>query len=366
MAGRKKLATLKGDGPNEHQSSEKGRKCDSKRGKEVSEVKGSYMSEDCTDSDVSSDEEVIGAVGMWSSASKKGRKGKEIVYICTGGKKQCGKVIEGREKCIMCESCGGWFHTHCQELSPGAIDALESFELPWVCMACRVDLRQKRRMERKIDRCIDARMKDMEKSIREQIDESEKRLAKKFAESKQQSTIELDQKVVDELKNIETNVTKEIGRSSDSVKKVVAEQERKVDRSHNVIIHNIPESENVNSKEHDLTIVKEMIDAICGKDSGVKVEKVFRLQANSSAVNPSERQTRPRLLLVRFEKKEHADLVLKRRFGLREAGFPNKYINKDLPREQREAVRKLRQELKENGKDAFKIFRGRVVPRDGE
>ena len=177
----------------------------------------------------------------------------------------------------------------------------------------------------------------------------------------------MDQKVVDELKIIETNVTKEIGRSSDSVKKVVAEQERKVDRSHNVIIHNVPESENVNnSREDDLMIVKEMTEAICGKDSGVKVEKVFRLQGNSSAVISSKRLTRPRLLLVRFEKKEHAELVLKRRFGLRDAGFPNKYINKDLPREQREAERKLRQELKEKGKDAFKIFRGRVVPRDGE
>ena len=69
------------------------------------------------------------------------------------------------------------------------------------------------------------------------------------------------------------------------------------------------------------------------------------------------------VLLVRLEKKEHADLLLKMRFNLREAGFVNIYINKDLPREEREKERLPRQELKEKGKDTHVIFRGRVVPR---
>ena len=51
----------------------------------------SSESEEDSDLDVSSDEEeVIGAVGMWSSTTKKGRKGKKVEYVCTGGKKQCG------------------------------------------------------------------------------------------------------------------------------------------------------------------------------------------------------------------------------------------------------------------------------------
>ena len=58
----------------------------------------SSKSEENSDSDASSDvEEVIGAVGMWSSTTKKGWKEKKVEYVCTGGKKT-GKVIEGKEK----------------------------------------------------------------------------------------------------------------------------------------------------------------------------------------------------------------------------------------------------------------------------
>ena len=94
------------------------------------------------------------------------------------------------------------------------------------------------------------------------------------------------------------------------------------------------------------------------------MEKAIRLQGREG--NGSEGMSRPRLLLVRFQKKEHAELVLSNRFGLREAGFKNMYINKDLTKEQRENERKLREELKEKGRDTHMIFRGRVVPRERE
>ena len=328
-------------------------------------VSGESQSDENTNSDVSSDEEeVIGAVGMWSSASRKGQKGNKVVYICAGGKKQCGKVIEGKEKCIMCESCGGWFHPHCQDLSTGALDALEVYKLPWVCISCLAEIKEKRRLERRIDRQIEIRMKNMEKVIKEQMDKTEERLTQKFTETKQQTTAELDQKIVEGLKNVETHVTKEIGRSSDSVKKVVTEQERKLDRSHNVIIHNVPEGEEgtaADKKGYIQKKVMEITKAICGCDSDLKIERAFRLQGRE--VRTAEQQARPRLLLVRFEKKEHADLVLQKRFGLREAGFPNTYINRDLPREEREKERQLRQELREKGRDTHMIFRGRVVLR---
>ena len=61
-------------------------------------VKGSVDERECSgsegdsDTDVSNtDEEVIGTVGMWSGATKKSRKGKQIVYICAGGRKNVEK-----------------------------------------------------------------------------------------------------------------------------------------------------------------------------------------------------------------------------------------------------------------------------------
>ena len=210
-------------------------------------------------------------------------------------------------------------------------------------------------------------MKDMEKVLKAQLQESEKRLAQKFSNCKQQSVTEFDKRIEEGLKNVETNVTKEIGRRSDTVMKAVAEQERKVDRSHNVVMHNIPERESGSAterREHDLQIIKQITDGICGKENDLKVEKAIRLQGKEG--KGSEGMSRPRLLLARFQKKEHAELVLSNRFGLREAGFKNMYINKDLSKEQCEIERKLREELKEKGRDTHMIFRGRVVPRERE
>ena len=332
------------------------------------EVEDGSDSEDNSDTEVSSEEEeVIGEAGTWSSATKKGRKAKQVVYICDGGRKKCGKVIQRNEKCIFCECCGKWFHIKCQELCVEAVNVLVAYKLPWVCGSCRRDLKLKRTLESKIDGCIETKMKEIEKVIKVQIEESEKRLTQKFTACKQQSASEFDKRIEEGLKNVETNVTKEIGRRSDKVMKAVAEQERKVDRSHNIIMHNIPEHEGgsaTEKREHDLLMIKKITEGICGKENELKVERAIRLQGREE--RDSERQSRPRLLLVRFEKKEHADLVLSNRFGMREAGFKNMYINKDLSKEQREQEWKLRAELKEKGKDTHMIFRGRVIPRNRE
>ena len=264
----------------------------------------------------------------------------------------------------MCECCAGWFHTDCQDLSASAVYALETYELPWICISCRAELKQKRRLVRRIDRQVEVRMKGMEKVITSQIDETEQRLTRKLSDLGLQSTKELDQKLEVGLKNVESNVTKEIGKSSDEVKKAVVEHERRVDRSHNVIMHNIPECEGgtvAEKMEHDQEQVKKIINSICENDREIRVERVFRLQRRDANSNP---EPRPRLLLVRFEKKKDADLVMKNRFGLRHAGYPNTYINRDLSKEEREKEWLLRQELKKKGRETHMIFRGRVVPRN--
>ena len=56
-------------------------------------------------------------------------------------------------------------------------------------------------------------------------------------------------------------------------------------------------------------------------------------------------------------------MLMKRRTQLKDVGFPNVYLTKDLSPEEREAQKKLRQELEEKGKETHKIFRGKVLPR---
>ena len=51
------------------------------RGPRIVRSEDSSDGEDISSTDVSSDEETVGG---WSTATKKGRKGKQIVYICAG------------------------------------------------------------------------------------------------------------------------------------------------------------------------------------------------------------------------------------------------------------------------------------------
>ena len=75
-------------------------------------------------------------------------------------------------------------------------------------------------------------------------------------------------------------------------------------------------------------------------------------------------QSRPRLLLVKFEKKEDADMLFKNRFGLKDKGYPNTYINRDMSLEERLRQKKLGEELIQKGKDMHKISRGKVIPKN--
>ena len=63
------------------------------------------------------------------------------------------------------------------------------------------------------------------------------------------------------------------------------------------------------------------------------------------------------------QKEGKVDILMQRRTNLNKVGFPNVYLTRDLPPEEREEQKILMQELKDKGKDTHKIFRGKVVPR---
>ena len=56
--------------------------------------------------------------------------------------------------------------------------------------------------------------------------------------------------------------------------------------------------------------------------------------------------------------------LMKLRHFLKNSGFANIYKSRDLPPEEREIQRKLREELKVKGRTTHCLFRGRVVPKD--
>ena len=91
----------------------------------------------------------------------------------------------------------------------------------------------------------------------------------------------------------------------------------------------------------------------------MKAERLIRLG------KPREEPgTKPRLLLVTLQSTDQVEQVYQKRFGLKEAGLTNIYVTKDLPPVEREAQRKLRQELAAKGRDKYCIFRGSVILRE--
>ena len=121
-----------------------------------------------------------------------------------------------------------------------------------------------------------------------------------------------------------------------------------------MIIHNIPESDSDDPKarvEHDLKELSRITHALCGEAVSIKSARAFRLN-RQQRTDQNEINRRPRLLLIKLEREEDAEALLNKRFGLREAGFPNVYITKDLSRQEREKQWKLREEWKKKGKDS--------------
>ena len=116
-------------------------------------------------------------------------------------------------------------------------------------------------------------------------------------------------------------------------------------------------------KGHDLEVFKKVVSSLIGDQEDVKVEKIFRLGKRETA--RESQATKPRLMLIKPKEKRHVNWTCSSRDVSisKEVGFPNVYLTRDLPPQEREVQKKLREELKDKGKETHKIFRGKVVPR---
>ena len=345
--------------------------------------------------------------GAWSPAT--GRSKKKLT--CKGGKKVCGLPLSGTD-CIRCDGCKHWFHPKCQELSVEAFAAISKYEFLWLCMDCKPDLMAilgagkylETRIadaERKIiesvneakcssdfQRNIESRIEMIEKTFAE-IKEQQTRvessiqeqkaavqempkvsqdLRKSFAEIKEQqirveSSIQEQKVAVQEM----PKVSQDLQSSAAQLKKFV-ESKEKEDRGANLILHNIPESKSVDidvRKKYDTDSFYNVAAALLGDTSAVEVDQVIRLGKKGEVPNSNtDTEPKPRLMLIKLKRKECVDDLIKRRTKLKDVGFPNVYLTRDLSPEERAKHKSLRDELEQKGRSTHVIFRGRVVPRN--
>ena len=144
-------------------------------------------------------------------------------------------------------------------------------------------------------------------------------------------------------------------------------RDEKVVRERNILLHNIPESNSSSPelrKRYDQDSFQNVVEALLGEGSTMEVENVIRLGRRQQDGNTMEDQ-KPRLMLIKLRDRRDVEELMKNRWSLKDRGFENIYLTRDLPPEEREARRKLRQELTEKGKETHMIFQGKVVPRQG-
>ena len=287
----------------------------------------------------------------WFEAGKKGKPSKKVRFICRGGDEVCDKEIGAKEKCIECEACMEWFHPKCQDLSERAFDAIDEFKLFWICKRCHERMRDVLDTGRKLEACVEM---------------AEKRITKAVMETKRQTADEMLKQTEDQLKRMQEQVAEQMQSTSVMLKKAVQKQEKEGERAKNLIIFGLKESSKEDpseKKEEDKMNITELSKAVCGEEVDLKILDIVRLgkKGEDRSASASEK---PRLILVKFETKDDADKLFRKRFGLKDAGHTNVYVNRDVSKEEREIQYKLREELKRKGRETHRIFQGRVIPRD--
>ena len=323
-----------------------------------------------------------GSDSEWEKVDRKGKR--KVRYICRGGKnKVCGLAFSGKEDAIKCDACKGWFHPRCQELSTEAFKALSKHDLLWVCMECKPSLlsmielgsRIESRVaeaERKILNALsDSKpAKDLGKGLEEKIADMEKTVVGKIKEHEKAVTSSLEEQrgVFQSV----PKVTSELKKSAEQLKKVVDMKDDRTARELNILVHNLPESNSEDPqkrKEHDEGLFRSMARALVSGPADMDVKKIFRLGKKREIGNQGENEVsepKPRLMMVTLNSKEYVSELMKNRWSLKDEGFPNIYLTRDLPPEERELQKNLRKELAAKGKESHRIFRGKVIPKRKE
>ena len=325
--------------------------------------------------------------------------------ICSGGpNKVCGNPVKDGDAGVGCDKCHEWFHTACQGIPKPAVKALEKFEcLAWLCTRCKSDLKDKHKrtlprqneyLELTINQLekmlqthmelVSSSVQAQEKLVQEQTSmlEKSKEMCKNIA-SDQLKTMESTFRqqtasYADAVKGTCTEVTKMVQSqiaslpkpSSDRNNKVAQDLSRALDdhldrekRKANLVVHNLPEQDGSSlseRSENDITLFTAMLREVM--KINVSASKSFRV---------GKRHTdRPRLLIVTLDNPASKHDILRYAPQLRNSDtYGNIYISPDLTQKEREANKKLREELssrRKAGESNLVIKGGRIVQVPGK
>ena len=296
-------------------------------------------------------------------------------WVIAGKKKKASKATQSKtnstsekEKEILdmyttCDACG----TNSEStLSKAGKEAKEMHGLMWLCDACTlkfVHFVTKEKMQQseseEEEMTITERMKIAEEKIANITHTLATIVGKEPGKKIDNKSKETERTIgtPEEQKKKETSTTLEHGPTKENK------------RNLNIIIHNIPEYPSENKEEgqqFDRDTFYNIAYSLLGNDANaVEVKELVRLGKKKDGVSTDISQSDPkaRLLRVTVTEEKHVDYLIRYRTYMKEVGFNNIYLSRDIPPEKREEERKLREELERAGKQTHKIFRGQIIPR---
>ncbi len=233
----------------------------------------------------------------------------------------CGNPVSDEEKGIECDDCHSWWHAGCANLTVKEYEIItkKSKYLKFCC-----------------DNCVD-NDRPKENALQAQLS-----MMTTMFSTMQQTQL----KILDRLEKLESNqkIDSKIEDMVDSkIKEAILDTREREERKLNLIITNIREPEGASledKKKSDKEEVNRLIEEIT--DEKVIISDPIRL----GRVNIG---TRPRLLRITVQNEESKFKILKNAAKLNRQKDPSKriYINPDYSVREREAHKKLRQELRE-------------------
>ena len=305
---------------------------------------------------------------------------------CIDGKKLCDMSTPGKDS-IICDICKQAFHEKCQGLSTEAHEAIKKYKLFWMCGTCKQEIvtlkdkdgkeSPKFQVEHIKLRITEAESKIIsvlketapEAGLTKQLEDKIAKIEKSLKEFKEQQT-RVETSINEHKESVQNmpKVSEKIKQSADQLQKIVQTRDKE-NRDQNIILHNIPEfsSQNMEEcKQYDVDSFYNIAYALMGsKADRVEVETTIRLgkQKEPSPGDQNKPAPKARLMLIKLKCKEDVNVLLRCRTKLKDLGFPNVYLTKDLSPEERENQKRLRMELDRVGRDRYRIFRGEIVPR---
>ena len=252
----------------------------------------------------------------------------------------CKKEVKETHNGLGCDACETWYHCGCIKITQDEYKLIQKMgnQLCWSCGRCGLDIKKQNEL-----------LKSENEKLRTELEEIKKKINK------------VDDKLEEIGKNIKNNIIQEV--KKEIIEEIREDEERKL-KKRNLVIYKVMESKDdiENGEQHDLRFCNELFsDGL--QIANVKIEKTVRLgrlpENQISSIN--------RPLLVVLENKDKRYEILKNARNLRKSSsevFRKTFIAPDLTRKEREARKKLIDELsqrRQDGESGWYIKNGQLM-----